>query len=420
MSIGLQFLASTIAAASAGVLLSLPDSLLKDGPEQDTYSYVVGHYREFGELPQVETVTQATGARLPRAPERPEYYEQALYNRRAHDLATENHVRLREALRGTTSDDITAAAEAAQAILQACRQSRRDNNVFNARQMQDAVMTRLRNIRSSPEELFGVPTGWPELDVITQGWQGSDLISLVARPGLGKTWILLYMLKAAMDAGRRVLLVSTEMSAEQMGRRIGALGANIDPEYLKTGRISNYALARLDGYYRHLNSAGLIYTACMGFHSTTSEIEALAEEVRPDAIYVDGAYLLRPPGDSSRLSNVDRVSGVFDGLKTLTLSMDRPVVCTTQFGRQAGKGGKEGSLETIGMSDAVGRNSSVVLGLKWGNTIDQRRSRELELLKGREGEHGSLNLHFKFKPTNFSVMDPEDVLAEDTAEGGLA
>ena len=112
-----------------------------------------------------------------------------------------------------------------------------------------------------------------------------------------------------------------------------------------------------------------------------------------------------------------------DDLKALTLESDRPLLQSTQFNRAAGKGGAEGSLETIGYTDAIGTHSSQVVAAKMGPTDNPRMSRLLQFLKGREGETGSVAINFRFAPTNLEEMDWEEGEESSTQEaptGGAA
>ena len=67
----------------------------------------------------------------------------------------------------------------------------------------------------------GVPSGYPSIDRVTQGWQKSDLIILAARPSVGKTAFALNIARnAAVDANMPVAVFSLEMSADQLGKRL--------------------------------------------------------------------------------------------------------------------------------------------------------------------------------------------------------
>jgi hypothetical protein len=133
-------------------------------------------------------------------------------------------------------------------------------------------------------------------------------------------------------------------------------------------------------------------------------------------VFLDGTYLIHPSVKSA-MKRIERVAEVFDELKGLTITSDTPIVNTMQFNRQAGAGGKDGSLENIGFTDAVGMHSSIVLGLKFGPTENPRASRTMEFLKGREGEVGAVHMNFKFAPVDMSELPPEAIM--DGGQGAI-
>lgn len=100
------------------------------------------------------------------------------------------------------------------------------------------------------------------------------------------------------------------------------------------------------------------------------------------------------------------VSEVFDNLKQMTLAHNIPVVVTTQFNRQAGKKGKDGSLENIAFTDAISTHSSLVLSLTEakGSSAEIKKKRKISFLKGREGEAGDFEINFNFSPIDFSEI----------------
>src|SRR6185295_16104547 len=59
------------------------------------------------------------------------------------------------------------------------------------------TVQRIEDMRHKTEDITGVPTGFPSLDKVTYGWQGSDLIILAARPAVGKTAFALNLARSA-------------------------------------------------------------------------------------------------------------------------------------------------------------------------------------------------------------------------------
>ena len=105
--------------------------------------------------------------------------------------------------------------------------------------MQDLVnkaITEIQNAKNSDQKLRGVPSGYTELDRITQGWQKSDLIILAARPSMGKTAFALNLARnAAVDFKRPVAFFSLEMSSVQLVTRLISTETSLTADKLRSG-----------------------------------------------------------------------------------------------------------------------------------------------------------------------------------------
>ena len=85
---------------------------------------------------------------------------------------------------------------------------------------------------------YFITTGFKELDAIFGGWdKNEDVVTLVARNGLGKSWLLDKCAVAAALDGKKVGLYSGEMGEDAVGYRIDTL----------VGHISNGALVHGGG-----------------------------------------------------------------------------------------------------------------------------------------------------------------------------
>lgn len=226
------------------------------------------------------------------------------------------------------------------------------------------------------------------------------------------TYIALRQAIKAHEAGENVLFVTTEMAIEHIARRVAAITLGVNPMHLKSGMISTYIERRIREMVRSYVGADRFKLFSVGMNSKVSAIEALCQEFGPTVTFIDGVYLLRPTEIGKNATQRDRVTGVYDELKGLALEADHPFVVTTQFNRQAGKGGREGTLETIGYTDAVGTHSSIVVAIKDGPTEDPKDSREFDFLKGREGESGKVAIKFKFAPLDMEEMSRGEREAE--------
>src|SRR5512134_948512 len=97
---------------------------------------------------------------------------------------------------------------------------------------------RIDDLAKRPDEIYGVPTGFIDLDKMLTGLQPSDLLIIAGRPGQGKTGFLLSIAKnAGLTHKKHVAIFSLEMSNEQVVQRLIAQETGIDSQRLRTGKL---------------------------------------------------------------------------------------------------------------------------------------------------------------------------------------
>lgn len=405
MSDGLRLLHAILAESSLATFSRL-DPEIFNPDERPVYDFIQEHRRSHRALPQAQTVSEEIGTRFPRAPEPLSYYVEQVYERHEYNQIHARWGSMRDAMQ-TRNMELVRENVRAMSVATRAGGNRQGREVMDLRQAGQLVTTRLRDTRGMGG-ITGIETNWPRFDMETGGFQNSDLVSLIARPGMGKTYALLKMAHQAHLVGHNVLVVTTEMGIEQLTRRHTSIALGINPTLLKRNMISTYTERRIATFYSDMAGAENFRVFSVGMNSRVNAIEAFCQEFGPSIVFIDGGYLLRPTEAPKNANRIERITGVFDELKGLTLEADIPFVVTSQFNRQAGKGGKEGSLETVGYTDAIGTHSSIVVALKTGPTENPFASRYLEFLKGREGESGEIAINFKFAPLNMEEMSEEE------------
>ena len=419
MSDGLKLISAAIIAGSAGAILQLDPDMLVD-TEATAYDFVRGHYRTYRELPTAQTIQDEIGQRMPNAPEPLAYYVDRVQERYQYTQIRDRFAEMRASM---NTKDMAAVANTVTSMSRVFRRSRAGGSTtggaININEGLQQVIDRLDSVRGTGG-ISGITTNWHRYDTITGGYQKGDIITQVGRMGLGKTYIVLRQAQQAHLAGENVLFVTTEMATEHIARRWAALTLGVDPRLLKAGTISSHIERRIRSLITGMIAADRFKLFSVGMKSNVGAIEALIEEFGPSVVYIDGVYLLRPTDMGRNATQRDKVTGVYDELKGMALDADIPFILTTQFNRQAGKGGKDGTLETIGFTDAVGTHSSIVVAVKDGPTEDPRKSRTLDFLKGREGETGEVAINFKFAPLDMDEMTEEERAEEPGSEESVS
>ena len=139
--------------------------------------------------------------------------------------------------------------------------------------------------------------------------------------------------------------------------------------------------------------------------ATVADLHGLIMHLKPGVVFVDGAYLLGHP--DARLARYVRVAENCDALKRVA-GEGAPIIASYQFNRDAKKlkPNEAPGLEHIADSDAVAKNSSLVLGLFEDMSPEILIKRRVEVLKGRQGEQGGFYVRWDFAGMDFSEYDP--------------
>lgn len=403
MSDGKKLIASMLHAGSVETLRKVQDEVLHDD-ELLLFNYVKAHYRRYAELPNIGTVERECRVRLPSAPEPIDYYVKKVYDRKLFIDLKDRFGGLRDCL---TAFDVDGAKSVVADMQSLCRVSNPDTDLRNAFEAAQLVV-RAYEVAHANLYSTGVPTGWPTVDDITGGYQRGDLIAYIARLGMGKTYILLKQAIHAWNLGYNVLFVTMEMTIEQIMRRAIGVETGINPDLIRKGMLDVWSTPRLHRYAATMRNRDRFHLYAGSFKKKVSDVDILIHEICPDVVYIDSAYLLNPstPG---RRNRIEKVGDVYDELKQVTITADRPIVTSSQFSRQAGKKGKEGSLENVAFSDAIAQHASLVFSIRPGETPYEELRRIIEFMKGREGEKGETVINYKFQPVDLSEVSQEEI-----------
>jgi replicative DNA helicase len=144
-----------------------------------------------------------------------------------------------------TVEEILDAAE--QRIFQVAQSQEREGFVW-IKKILYPTFEQIEKLQAAAGGITGVPSGFPDLDEMTGGFQKGDLVILAARPSMGKTSIVVGMaLHAAIMHQTPVAIYSLEMSKEQIVQRMLCHEALVDLGRLLRGRLSDDDYVRLTG-----------------------------------------------------------------------------------------------------------------------------------------------------------------------------
>ncbi|MCG3184712.1 MAG: Replicative DNA helicase [Planctomycetes bacterium] len=256
--------------------------------------------------------------------------------------------------------------------------------------------------RANEGALPGLSSGWSDLDQLTLGFRGGELIVVGARPSQGKTACLLGMashfLVNAAQAGETVLIFSYEMGTVELAQRVICQVAGVDQR--------NYRLGKLDYDERGavLQATNLIRPAAyivdngeLRLPAVRSIARGVARKHKLKAILLD--YLQLVPDDNA-LDRHLQIGNISRGLKAMARELDIPVITAAQLNRGV-EHRSEGrpKLSDLRESGSIEQDADQVLLLH--RTTPDKEKDELEVLeysflleKNRNGPTGGVPMYF--------------------------
>jgi replicative DNA helicase len=325
--------------------------------------------------------------------------------------AVENsYTMCRDILAKITEGDIDSAADAASRMTRILIEGQTKTRVYSLEDAYDTLLEAHNQTRLN-SSTFGIPFGINFLDHSSGGAQGGDLITIAGRPGSSKTFLLLHMALSAYETGKNVMLIPTEMSEIQYHRRLAALRNTLSVNKIKFGELSSVIGIPLLKYDKELleKNEHKFYMTDASMSLGMLDVKSSAYVYKPDAIYIDGAYLLRP--ETYAKSRYEMVSSVAESLKMLAKELNIPIIATYQINKKT---------DDIYQSDVVRQLSSIVIELA-DKTEDEGETwvpgikpKVMNITKGRDGEEGSTLLLLDTNHTRVVERDPD---SEEEDEG---
>lgn len=272
-------------------------------------------------------------------------------------------------------DEAIRAEEAlarSEALLRTIANSQRTGRPEELAALSNAYLVTLEELTNLTRSgiVTGIPTGFRRLNVLTGGFQRSDLIVLAGRPGRGKTASALSLGVNAMSAGFNVLLFSLEMAKWQVVQRILAGLSGISQTRLRLGQIDPL-MGEWDQIVGAVDSIpeGKFWiddTAGLNVSELRSRARRHQSEYGVDLLIVDYAQLMhahRIDGKSFE-NRQEEVATISRNLKELARELNIPVIALAQLSRDIEKRqNKRPVLSDLKESGAIEQDADIVMFL---------------------------------------------------------
>ena len=230
--------------------------------------------------------------------------------------------------------DVDDLVDRAQAEVYEVTERRTSEDYAPLGEIMGDALSEIEAIANRGGEMVGVPTGFAELDKLTNGLHPGQMVILAARPAIGKSTMGLDLARAAsIKNGLASVIFSLEMSRNEIVMRLLSAEAQVPLHHMRAGTMSDADWTKLASKMGVVSDAPLFIDDSPNM--TLMEIRAKCRRLkqRHDLRLVIVDYMQLMTSGKKVESRQQEVSEFSRSLKLLAKELGVPVVAISQLNR---------------------------------------------------------------------------------------
>ena len=309
--------------------------------------------------------------------------------------------------------EVDALVDQAQAEIYAVTDGNAKEDYVSFSEALEATMREIDANSNRPDGVYGVPTDFIELDELTGGLHGGQMIVIAARPGVGKSTLALDIARsAAIHHHMATVFFSLEMSRTELAMRILSAEGKISMGRLKKGDLDTEGWTNLATLQGRIDSAPLFIDDSPNM--TLMEIRAKCRRLkqRNDLKLVVLDYLQLMSSGKKVESRQQEVSEFSRSLKLLAKELDVPVIALSQLTRGSEpRTDKRPMVSDLREAGSIEQDADMVILLHredmYNPDSDRVGEADMIIAKHRGGPTRTIPLAFSGKYSRFNNMANE-------------
>jgi len=230
--------------------------------------------------------------------------------------------------------DADELVDRAQAEVYGVTERRVSEDFLPLSEIMPGALDEIEAIGSHGGVMTGVPTGFADLDALTNGLHAGQMIVIAARPAMGKSTLALDIARAAaVKHGQATVMFSLEMSRNELTMRLLSAESRVPLHAMRTGQLSEEDWTRLARRMSEVVDTPLFIddSPNMSMMEIRAKCRRLKQRHDLRMVIVDYLQLMTSP---RRVENRQQeVSDMSRSLKLLAKEIDVPVVAVSQLNR---------------------------------------------------------------------------------------
>ncbi len=310
----------------------------------------------------------------------------------------------------TDGGDVDELVNAAQAEVYAVTEKRQSEDYHAIGDVIEATIDEIEASSARGDGMVGVPTGFADLDRLTNGLHGGQMIVIAARPATGKSTLGLdFARSAAIHHNMPAVIFSLEMSRTEITMRMLSAEARIPLQNMRKGTMREEDWTRLARTMGEINSAPLFIDDSPNM--TLMEIRAKCRRLKQrhglKLVVVD--YLQLMTSGKKVESRQQEVSEFSRALKLLAKELEVPVIAISQLNRgPEQRTDKKPMVSDLRESGSIEQDADMVILLHREDMYEKESPRageaDLIVAKHRNGPTDTITVAFQGHYSRFVDM----------------
>lgn len=361
--------------------------------------YVLDHISEHGEPPEPEVIIHDLGGNFS-TPASPVAWLIERFRDRYRRNQTKTVVTKIANL--ATSDPAEAVKVAINEMTEIQRVSSDRNRELTVEDWEDALVDYRERLNSG--KFQGITFGYEMMDASLGGLRENNMVFIVGRPKWYKSWQLLKSAVGAMEAGHHGTFLTLELTEKEMYGRFQCMVAGVGWNNYQHGRMSKDEWNRMHEAGERINEAdGRI--SFLHPRPDQRTIPEMAQEARhrgAEIVYLDQFSFVEPLRDY--VKEHEKMKSIVYDIKNACDPM--PWYVAAQFNREAANLNEIADLSKIGLTDAIGQASDIVLGLFRNKDMAENNLLQLGTVATRGFQGGTWEIGVQLTAhTNFKMLN---------------
>ncbi|MDB1086229.1 replicative DNA helicase [Streptomyces sp. ACA25] len=308
--------------------------------------------------------------------------------------------------------DVDDIVNTAQAEIYAVTEQRTSEDYLALGEIMEGALDEIEAISNRSGEMTGVPTGFTDLDSLTNGLHPGQMIVIAARPAMGKSTLALDFARAcSIKHNLPSVIFSLEMGRNEIAMRLLSAEARVALHHMRSGSMTDEDWNRVARQMTEVNEAPLYIDDSPNL--TMMEIRAKCRRLKQRndlrLVIIDYLQLMQAGGSRRPESRQQEVSEMSRNLKLLAKELEVPVIALSQLNRgPEQRTDKKPMVSDLRESGSIEQDADMVILLHREDAYEKESPRageaDLMVAKHRNGPTATITVAFQGHYSRFVNM----------------